>query len=53
MKNIKRNRATVRLVNEWGQWVHICILPHKVRYAWEGGREQAEAWANEWNKNLK
>ena len=53
MKNIKRNRATVRMFNEQGQFVWACILPHKVRYAWEGGREQAEAWANEWNKNLK
>ena len=53
MKNIKRNRATVRLSKEQGELVWLCILPHKVRYAWEGGREQAEVWAEKWNKNLK
>lgn len=48
----KQDTANVRLYCEQGQFVWVCELPHKVRYAWEGGKAQAEAWANEWNAKL-
>lgn len=46
----RKPKAEVILIAEHNGYVWACVLPNCVRYAWKGGRKQAQQWADEYNE---
>lgn len=49
----RKQKAEVILIAEQCGYVWACVLPGSVRYAWKGGRKQAQQWADEYNNETK